>query len=245
MTTQKMILLAQKHLATGTLSPAEASKLRGLGQWADSELFGRPARACLSVLASRQYGAGTEVTMELQWALDYLIDIANMAAPRHYQLRPPLAPPLVLYTDAAEEPGPEGSLCVQCGFVLVEHETTWGSFHVPNWLIATWKNRKKQITVTELLVAPVVALSCKLRQHIQNRDLLWFIDNSAALSCLVKASSPHQDMASLAMLAQVALHSAQARPWYEWVRSSANLADAPSRGAPPATPRGMRSAKSP
>ena len=92
MTVHKMTQMASEHLEKQSISPAEASKLRGVAQWTDSEFLGRPAKACLMMLADRQYGTGSDMTMELRWALEYTIDVAEMAQPRHHSLACPSAP---------------------------------------------------------------------------------------------------------------------------------------------------------
>ena len=76
------------------------------------------------MLADRQYGTGSNMTIELRWALEYIIDIAEMAQPRHHNLHCPSAPPALVHTDAAEEPGVDGQLAIPCGFVVKgRHDT--------------------------------------------------------------------------------------------------------------------------
>ena len=59
MTVARMTSAVHYHLATDSMTPAQASKLRGLAQWTDSHVIGRSARARLRLLAERQYGSGT------------------------------------------------------------------------------------------------------------------------------------------------------------------------------------------
>eukprot|EP00971_Amphidinium_carterae_P219044 4348056-Amphidinium_carterae.1 len=54
-TKQKGITLIEAALDSNTLSPASASKLRGVVQWVDNWLLGRPCRGALSALVARQY----------------------------------------------------------------------------------------------------------------------------------------------------------------------------------------------
>ena len=118
-------------------------------------------------------------------------------------------------------------------------DTIWGDFPVPKEVVKTWEQRKKQIAVAELIVAPILAVDPVARETFGAADVIWFLDNTTALSCLIKSGAKRRDMASLAMLAQVSLHSAGIRPYYEWIRSEANIADAPSRGLRPSLPPGF------
>ena len=63
-----------------------------------------------------------------------------------------------------------------------------------------------------------------------DRDIILFINDSAALSSLVKVSSLQGDMTQLAMLTLVSLAFLETQTFIEWVRSNANLSDAPSKG---------------
>ena len=83
------------------------------------------------------------------------------------------------------------------------------------------------------MVIAILTTNPRFRSWARQRQVLWFLDNLAALGALVGASSKNEDMAGLAMLAQASNFALQATPYYEWVRSAANVADAPSRGHPP------------
>ena len=87
-------------------------------------------------------------------------------------------------------------------------------------------------------MAPILALDPTARQIMSGQNVIWFLDNMGALGSLIKANSSNPDIAPMAMLAQVSMYSVQARPYYEWVRSSANTSDAPSRGETPRFPNG-------
>ena len=51
-------------------------------------------------------------------------------------------------------------------------------------------SRAQQITLCEALLS--IVAPCNLAGDIRGHDVLWFIDNQAALSCLVKGSSTCQ-----------------------------------------------------
>ena len=53
-TRQKCLKLINEHLASGVMGSAAASKLRGVTQWVDRNLMGRPCRGALCALTARQ-----------------------------------------------------------------------------------------------------------------------------------------------------------------------------------------------
>eukprot|EP00962_Isochrysis_galbana_P021381 scaffold6308_cov111-Isochrysis_galbana.AAC.1 len=55
------------------------------------------------------------------------------------------------------------------------------------------------------------------------------VDNFGALACLVKGDSRDPDIGRLAHVLSAILVSIRARPWMDYVRSAANIADLPSR----------------
>ena len=70
-------------------------------------------------------------------------------------------------------------------------------------------------------------------QQIKDCDLIYFIDNSAALSALVKGRSGNPDMDWLARWVHLQTYHLNVRLWLEYVETDANWADGASRlGAP-------------
>jgi len=52
---EKAVGLIEDTLRKGHLTPGEASKMRGILQWLDTGLAGRPRRGAMSALVARQY----------------------------------------------------------------------------------------------------------------------------------------------------------------------------------------------
>eukprot|EP00962_Isochrysis_galbana_P004031 scaffold1124_cov131-Isochrysis_galbana.AAC.6 len=68
------------------------------------------------------------------------------------------------------------------------------------------------------------------RSHaLRGRDVIHYVDNFGALACLVKGDSRDPDIGRLAHVLSAILVSTRARPWMDYVRSAANIADLPSR----------------
>ena len=83
------------------------------------------------------------------------------------------------------------------------------------------------INQAELLAAPLLAWSTPDR--LADADVIWFIDNKAAESALVKAGSPTESMCLLALAASAAFASIRARVRFDYIPSRDNPADVLSR----------------
>ena len=138
----------------------------------------------------------------------------------------PKLPPVVIYSDASAK-GEFGDI-VKLGFCIFKDGTCYvGSHDVPAHIMDRFCKRKHYINVGELLVAPLIAVSC--RELIEHRDVLWFIDNRAALAALIKGAPPQVDTAFLALTANWAFTSSNSRMWFERVDSDGNPSDILSR----------------
>lgn len=56
-------------------------------------------------------------------------------------------------------------------------------------------------------------------------DILWFVDNAAAVSALVRSTCSQEDVHGIAQYAQFLLCRHRCRTWFEWIDSRSNLAD--------------------
>ena len=66
--------------------------------------------------------------------------------------------------------------------------------------------------------------------EVRGRDALHWIDNTSALAGLTKGYAKQPDMARLTNQAHTLLMDLDCDPFFEYVRSKANIADLPSRG---------------
>ena len=93
--------------------------------------------------------------------------------------------------------------------------------------LATLFPRKTQILAAEavaVLTALVVA-----PELLSGREVVWFVDNEAALSSLIRGTSRAEDVGHIAACTQLAMIEHFCTPWYEWVDSASNPADGLSR----------------
>jgi hypothetical protein len=73
-------------------------------------------------------------------------------------------------------------------------------------------------------------LTPKLQSVLKGRDILHFADNQGANCVAIKGYSSAPDLARIASVVHLRIAHLQARWWISFVASSANPADAPSRG---------------
>ena len=88
--------------------------------------------------------------------------------------------------------------------------------------------RKQQIGQLELAAATTPYYS--MAEYFRGQDVVHWIDNTAALSGLVKGYSAKPDSARIIHAFHALNVPLQANVWFEYVRSAANIADFPSRG---------------
>ena len=102
-----------------------------------------------------------------------------------------------------------------------------GTCVVPPLVISQWKPRTQQIYPGETLAAVVVPALCPTL--LRGRDVLWFFDNEAAVSAIIRVSTAEPDVLILVQQAHLQFHELQMRTWVEWIDSSSNPSDGLSR----------------
>jgi hypothetical protein len=85
----------------------------------------------------------------------------------------------------------------------------------------------KYINIAEAMALASAPFSCP--HKFKGRSFIHFVDNTFALSLFVHGYAARPDCALLVNQYYLLLASMQARPYFEWVPSAANLSDLPSR----------------
>ena len=149
---------------------------------------------------------------------------------------------LIIYSDACQNAIRNG-----LGLMLIDHTINhrWFSRGLcPEWLIQTWSSitgipwflhsdvisdtqRRQHINDLELLAVLVVVFTWGPR-YMGNRQVVFFVDNTACLAACVHgyARSPH--MAVLSNTLHLALAHLRCHAWWEYVPSQTNGPDFPS-----------------
>ena len=227
-TLRKAVLIIAKALREECLSPADAAKVRGLLTWIDSGLAGRPCRGAMVALSARQHGraaAGHPLTPELRTALQFFLLVLRVLPARAVPLLMDESPPVIIYSDAATL-----TSGLRLGAVIMElgGQAECVSVDVPEAVVERWELRTTYIGQGELICGPLALHIWPDR--LRGRRLLWFVDNTAAVSAIAKACSPTADNSKMALILALQAAAAGALIWVEYVNTAQNPADPLSRG---------------
>ena len=204
-------------LERGTLTRGQAAKLRGKLQFSTSLIQGRWGRAFLTTLANHQYrGDSKEITSQLRADLGLWVKMLISALPRKMPLDP--GRPLILYGDACGAGHLGGVMILPEGIYKCQ-------YHLPLFT-APW-----HISLKEAAASLMVA-SAAFTLHTKNAPVVLFTDNTATLGALVRGNAEDETLLCLVRATERYMMEYHAMPWYEYVPSACNPADAPSRDCP-------------
>ncbi len=90
-----------------------------------------------------------------------------------------------------------------------------------------WGPRKTQFVMAEAFAI----VACLLTSHelFRYRDVIWFVDNEAVCAAAIRGTSSAADVADVVGTVACLSAKLQARVWYEWIDSAANVSDGLSR----------------
>ena len=223
-TSTKILKKLRSALETSTLSPDDAGKLRGDLNWMFSMCAGYTGRIGGPLLAAKQKAVSADLSMEDCLTLRLLAAIVACPEPRVISIRSKPAAPLVIYSDASFE-----NDTLRLGWVIIwKHMTPSGvTCTVPQRVIDTWQPRTQQIYPGETLCGLLVPWFHGA--PLAGYDVLWFVDNEAAVASLIKGGSSQADVHTLVQLAHYLLQTFRIRVWFEWIDSHSNPSDGLSR----------------
>ena len=174
--------------------------------------------------------------------------------PYNFEVDPDDEPPVLIWSDGASEPGSKREHTI--GFVAAlpragarpppatetdaesvervmrDYDVVHASAELDPEFIAHFVARKQQIGQVELVAALLPYLSLvdeHGRSRLAGKRCLHWIDNSSAVAALVKGYSGQPDSARIVHAVHATLAGLEARAWFEYVRTDANVADEPSR----------------
>ncbi|CAE8598126.1 unnamed protein product, partial [Polarella glacialis] len=195
--------------------------------WAATAAYGKCGRGGQASLVQRQYlDAEDDLTPALTTTLAYMQFLALNVPPRTIRL---LGPPLAavkVYSDASFEP----PLKAKLGYVIFMNDDSrpiGRTAVIPELLMEQFIARKTQITPCEAFCGVVVPFNNL--ELLRGRDVVWFIDNTAALSILIKGASSLHDLNSIATVMHLLMAKVGCRIWFEWIDSDSNPSDGLSR----------------
>ena len=131
-----------------------------------------------------------------------------------------------MYTDAMWAEGqPAGLSCV---LFSARRDRPLGIYsQLPECVFKQFLPRDTHINQAE--IAALLLATCYAPELLEHEFVLHFVDNSAALSGLVKGHSCQWDSSVLLSVFGIQSASLRAHFWHEWVESPSNIADGLSR----------------
>jgi hypothetical protein len=223
------LLASVKELALGDdFSESMLQSLRGRLLYAAGNTFGRCTQVAVQALG-RVARRGTSIALdeEMITCIEFAVRTLAESLPRTiHAWRDEW--PVLIFTDGACEN--EGAI-VTFGAVICDSSTNSYFFgdHVPQSFVKAWMEGGKKQVIFQAELFPIWIAKVTWRNLLQRRQVLWFCDNEAARSAMIRSYSPLLDSMQLIRLCAAEDVAAQSTNWYARVPSKSNLSDAASR----------------
>ncbi len=223
-TRAKVEMQLQTCLQSRRLDADTAGKMRGDLNWMFSQCAGFAGKLAGPLLAEKQRGGCPDLRDDEILTLRVLLAVVKSVEPRDIQLLQPAHPPTLIYSDASFEKNE-----LRLGWVVMVPGARpfGGTCLVPSAVLATWQPRTQQIFPGESLCA--LLIPHLHGSSLQGKDIVWFVDNSAAVAALVRTTCTQTDVHGISQYAHFLLCRHQCRTWFEWIDSRSNIADGLSR----------------
>jgi hypothetical protein len=220
--------LILQRLQEDSCTPAQASKIRGVLGFLFTGVYGRVGRGGQQPLLQRQYSDTHpwSLSHSLRRALEYLLDTLQVVRPRDVSLYGDQVPPLIIASDGRQDEHAPPSIAVLLFDPSSGRKLAVAAVLQPE-LLQLWGGGEHCIALVEQ--AALVLGILEFQDILRGRSLIWFEDNSAVLSGLVRGASGHPLLDAGAASIHLLLASLQARAWFEYVESDANWSDGASR----------------
>ena len=218
---------------TGTLSHADALKLRGRLQFADGQLFGRLGKLCLKEITDHAFSStGSKINLRLRQLLQLFQSQLLEGPPR--KVCGVSASCFYIFTDACFEPGRSDWKCGR-GLGGLIYDSGGSAIQAFSFCLTQSQIDllgaavKKTIIFEAELLALIVAFVL-WKNIINSAPVVFYIDNNSARDVAISACSRSKLIAGLVeQLLRVEDLSA-CFCWFARVPSPSNPADDPSRG---------------
>ena len=203
------------------ISPARAATLRGKLGFAQQACFGRFGRAMATEILKRQYSEAKNRSLhpglkrELLWWRRRIKHLPPRTLPYQTQKNN------IVYSDASGGGG------VSIGTMIIRHDNSSPPYPTHSGNTPKWCENANIFTL-EIYAACLGAFH--LSTLSGRGPCIFFIDNEAACSALVRGTTEDETARALISSFWRICTQNQIIPWIERVSSKNNPADAPSRG---------------
>ena len=225
--TDRIVQKLQEVAEAGNINKHEAQVLRGLLQFASGFYAGRGLKQTCCWLGEVVRGK-TFTPGEVRQRCAQARKVLASASPRFLRVGPS-EPLLHLYTDGSWEEGVAG-----IGAVLLDLATGAGRVFqgvVNSALVQSWLSSVGEQLICEIELYALVAIRHSLGLTFEGRRCIYWIDNNAARSAVIKGHSTSQAMLDLTFRLSEVEALTPCASWIERVPSFSNIADFPSRQA--------------
>ena len=225
--TDRIVQMLQEVAQAGSINKHEAQVLRGLLQFASGFYAGRGLKQTCCWLGEVVKGK-TFTPEEVKQRCAQTQRVLASASPRFLRVGPS-EPLLHLYTDGSWERGVAG-----IGAVLLDVATGTGRIFqgvVDPVLVQSWLSSVGEQLICEIELYALVAIRHALGLTFEGRRCIYWIDNNAARSAVIKGHSTSPAMLDLTFRLSEVEALTPCASWIERVPSFSNIADYPSRQA--------------
>ena len=205
---------------------SQLETLKGRLLYASGHTFGKCTQLAIHLISkSVKGGKVAKVDSQLRQVLLSALKTLVDACPRRVSSWTG-RPPVLVFTDGACE---EEGTNVSHGAVLVDlyyNQYLYFGDSVPR--TNKWKTGGKTQLIGQAEIFPILVAKKTWRSNLENRPVLWFVDNSSAQAAWIRSFSPileNYELLTINAAMDVALQSLH---WYSRVPSKANPGDAPS-----------------
>ena len=225
---EKILAEIGEREAEGSCTPAQASKLRGVLQFASLGMYGRVGAGGLRPLLQRQYADKPPWSLNqgLRNSFEFFKQLMQFPLRRECSLWASRSPPIVIASDGRLDDSGPASFAVLALDLRSGVRRAWIA-ELPLVLRQRWAAESNYIAQIEQ--AALVMLIIGEASFLAGRDAYWYIDNSSILAAMVKGAAGHEDVDAAAAAIHLTLAAQGARVWWEYIESKANWADEPSR----------------
>ena len=220
----------QRLLDTGFIMQAEAQKIRGRMQFAESQIYGRTGKRCIACLRDFASRRRTKISLRDATFLKLFLSLIKSDEPRIVSLQPPNS--IILITDACYERESRELIC-GLGGTLIDTFTGTKKFFSCE-LTSDQRNllgeqNKKQIIFEAETLCAILAYAL-WSECLKDRMGFLYVDNEGTKFSLMKGMSENATVDAMAQVfAEIETH-VRTLCWISRVSSFSNIADAPSRG---------------
>ena len=107
------------------------------------------------------------------------------------------------------------------------HQPIGHTLDLPHYVTDTWSQRLHRIYPSEAAALPIATWA--LAPLLQGADILWLMDNEAAVSAGIRGSSGLPEVDIMVQAAHLLWMRHDMRVWIEWIDTNSNPADGLSR----------------